>query len=111
MFPTDLKMLKPHLPKSAVGPSIVAACLSALGFVILSSTHIYLVEQFICREYYTVLESLGRDTKLFLDPKQPVDEALCKEPAIQSTVASIQGINIFLGLTPSNAVFCSMRHD
>lgn len=62
----------------------------------MSSTHLFLVEQYVCREYYTLLEiatgSVGRGDF--------VEEALCKVPEIQSRVADILGTYSSLSYLP-----------
>ena len=84
---------------------MVTGSLYALGYVILMSTHLYLIEQYVCREYHASLEPLLDDNKLFMGSDIPLDETLCKKPAIQSTVAGIQGTYLFLSLTPCKAMF------
>ena len=83
---------------------MVTGSLYTLGFVILMATHLYLIEQYVCRDYYASVKPLGDDIELSLDPNVPIDENLCKEPAIQSAVAGIQGIHVFLSLTPSMSI-------
>jgi len=100
-------MFKLQLPKSAVGPSMVIGSFYALGLVILMSTHLYLIEQYVCREHYASSESLD-DSIVSLSPNIPIDETLCKKPVIQSTVAGIQGTYVFLSLTPSKSKYLTV---
>ncbi|KAG9244379.1 hypothetical protein BJ878DRAFT_550621 [Calycina marina] len=94
-------MIKLQLPKSAIVPSMITASLCALGFVIIGTTHIYLIEQSICHEYYSNLEPLNGGTLLLVDPKIPIEEELCKLPEIQATVAGIMGTFNFFSLVPT----------
>lgn len=81
-------------PKSAVMPAVLTAVLYALGLVLLGSTQLFLVEQYVCRDYYTLLEPA------MLGAGGLIDEELCKVPEIQSIVASILGIDSFLSFIP-----------
>jgi hypothetical protein len=74
----------------SMSPAWLAMSVSAFGIfgrVLMSSTTLYLMEQYTCRDYYTLsdpstVEMLGRE---------PIDESLCKEPDIQSVVAGMYG--------------------
>ena len=92
-------MFKVWLPKSAVVPAILASCFGALGSVLLGTTHLYLIEQYVCKEYYNALRP-QTDLVLLIGANGDIDEKLCKDPAIQSTVAGIQGVYMFLMFMP-----------
>jgi len=91
-------MWKLKISKSAVWPAMLITALGALGGVLISSTHLYLIEQYVCRDYYTLVkpEMVGGGGR--------IDESLCKEPAIQSTVAGIQGTLVFLIIAPGKDI-------
>jgi hypothetical protein len=91
-------MLHLSMPKSAVWPAMTISALGALGGVLLASTYLYLIEQYVCREHYIMMrpEMVGGGGR--------IDESLCKEPAIQSTVAGIQGTLIFLTIMPGECI-------
>jgi len=102
---------KLKLPKSATGPAIAVCCFGTLGAVLISTTHLYLIEQYVCREYYSSLEPLAGGVVLVVGENGKIDESLCKEAAIQSTVATIQGAYSFLMYLPGEFVMqgCGMK--
>ena len=90
----NAKMFKLERPKSAVVPAILTSILGALGTVLMSSTHLFLIEQYVCREYYSMY------APAIVVAGDLIDEELCKEPDIQSTVAAIVGTYNFLLYLP-----------
>lgn len=95
-FPTvSADWLKLEMPKSAVGPAVLTSVLCSFGWVLIASTQLFLVEQYVCREHYKLVEPATSGGGGGL-----IDEALCKKPEIQSVVASVMGTNSFLGYIP-----------
>jgi hypothetical protein len=83
---------------NATSGLITAALISAFGRfggVLLSSTHVYLVEQAVCRQHY-MLYDMGK-----IHTNGLVDEEMCKLPEIEARVASIYGIYCSLWYLPS----------
>ncbi|KAK0120855.1 hypothetical protein ONS96_011055 [Cadophora gregata f. sp. sojae] len=80
---------------SALLPVISIVVLGSFGFMLNASTHVYLVEQSVCREYYRLHEPglIGRNGL--------VNEAICKIPQIQSRVAEILGVYKVLTYLPA----------
>ena len=68
--------------------------LHAFGSVVIGSTHLYLIEQFLCREHYTLYEPAR------IDGNGLVDEEMCKLPEIQAHVAKVYGMYQFLSFLP-----------
>jgi hypothetical protein len=87
------EMFKLELPKSAVVPAILTSVLGALGQVLIGSTHLFLIEQYVCREHYMMVEP----ARIWGDL---IDESLCKQQEIQSAVAGIYGTYAFLMFMP-----------
>jgi len=67
----------------------------SFGNVLLDSTHVYLVEQAVCRKHYMLFEP----ARISIDGL--VDEELCKIPEIETKVASIYGLYNTLWYLPS----------
>jgi hypothetical protein len=82
-----------ELPKSAAVPAILTSLLGALGQVLIGSTHLFLIEQYVCREHYMMTEPERIGGGL-------IDESLCKQQDIQSAVAGIYGTYAFLMFMP-----------
>ena len=68
--------------------------LHAFGSVVNSSTHLYLIEQFLCRQHYTLYEPAK------IGGNGLVDEEVCKLPEIQAQVARVYGVYQFLSFLP-----------
>jgi hypothetical protein len=86
-------MFKFQLPKTAIGPAIFCSVVGALGSVLINSTHLYLIEQYICREHYTRFELTAVGGGI-------IDETLCKVSEVQSAVAKVSGTYQFLMFMP-----------
>ena len=79
---------------SALIPIALVFTLGAFGSVCLSSTHVYLMEQAVCRKHFRLLEPTR------ISSGGLVDEEICKTPEIQAEVARIHGIFTFLSFLP-----------
>ncbi len=92
----SFKKSLPPMPSfnSALIPITIAFTLGAFGSVCLQSTHVYLVEQAVCRNHFLLLEPTN------IGSGGLVDEEMCKIPEIQAQVARIHGIYTFLSLSP-----------
>jgi len=75
--------------------AMMVAALEVLGGVLMNSTTLYLMEQYTCRDYYTLAEP---EMEMVLGGR--IDESLCKESAIQSVVAGMHGTYMFIMFTP-----------
>lgn len=81
--------------RSALLPAALIYTFGSFGGVLLSSTHVYLVEQAVCRKHYMLYEPARVGTHGL------VDEGVCKMPEIEARVASIYGIYSSLWYLPS----------
>ena len=84
--------------ESPLLPAIAICTLSAFGLVCLSSTHLYLMEQSVCRKHYTLFEParIGNGGLM--------DEETCKIPEIQAEVARMHGIFNFVNYLPGKYI-------
>jgi hypothetical protein len=87
-------MKRPQLYQSALVPAFLLYAIVAFSAGTVGSTHLYLIEQSVCRDYYDVYEPQN------LPDGGHIDETLCKNPEIQSRVAQINGIYRFLCFVP-----------
>lgn len=86
-----------NLPQqSALLPALLLIGVISFASAALGSTHLYLIEQYICHQHYKVYDPRT------LQDGGLVDEALCKFPEIQSKVAKISGIYQFLCFVPGD---------
>jgi hypothetical protein len=89
-----VEMFKLEMPKSAVVPAVLCSVLGSFAQVLIGSTHLFLVEQYVCREHYRMIEiaTIGNGDRIY--------ESLCKIPKIQSAVAGIMGTFSVLTFMP-----------
>jgi hypothetical protein len=81
-------------PKNKVVVSSILATLGAFAWACISSTHVYLIEQSVCRSHF-MLNDPSRINRAGL-----VAEENCKIADIQAHVASLNGIYLFLAFLP-----------
>jgi hypothetical protein len=87
-------MVESELRQSALIPAFLLIAIMSFSGGAVGSTHLYLIEQYICRERYTVFDPQN------LPDVGLIDEALCKFPEIQSKVVKSNGIYQFLCFLP-----------
>jgi len=92
--------LKMELPSelSALVPAAIIYTFGSFGAILLSSTHMYLIEQALCRRHYI----LSEPARIGLNGL--VNEESCKLPDVEAQVASIYGIYCSLWYLPSQYV-------
>ncbi|KAH7354958.1 hypothetical protein BKA65DRAFT_231744 [Rhexocercosporidium sp. MPI-PUGE-AT-0058] len=80
---------------SALLPATLILVLGSFGYMLYTSTHVYLMEQSVCREYYRAHEPtlVGKNGLM--------DETICKIPQIQSRVAETLGVYRVLTYLPA----------
>ena len=82
--------------RSALIPAFLLGGIISFASSALGSTHLYLIEQYICHEYYEVYDPR------FLQDGRLINETICKFPEVQSKVAEINGVYKFLCFVPGN---------
>jgi hypothetical protein len=80
---------------SALVPAAIIYIFGSFGAILLSSTHMYLIEQALCRRHYIIYEP----ARIRLNGL--VNEESCKLPDVETRVASIYGIYCSLWYLPS----------